>query len=136
MNPEGDNTPIDMVFKILQFQEENKDISIPGTSYSSHFIDVQLKSLLSIEDFSPDLFLRLMDITVDSNVCKYIWTTYQELISKVIKNLAAVDLSKDEELPPFTPNFLRILARLLRTQVESNGKGMFLSCNSDIITCF
>lgn len=134
MNPEGDNTQPDMIFKILQFQQENKDTSIPGTSYSSHFIDVQLNSLLSADDFSPQLFARLMEITEDGNVCKYIWSRYQNLISKVVINLAAIDLPKDGDLPPFTPNFLRIVARLLRTQVDSNEKGGILNKRLKIIT--
>lgn len=136
-NEDGDNSSMAVVLKILEFQQENDDKPVSGTSYrykfhfklfkillffSSHFIDVQLKSLLSKEvEFSIELFARLVDMCVDENVCRHIYCNYQELIAKVITHLDTTE-NVNEILPIYTSYFLRIIAKLLYSQVDLEGK--------------
>lgn len=120
MNPEGDNTSIDLIVKILKFQQSNEDQPVPGTCYSSHFIDVQLRSLEDLDIFSPVLFERFLETTTDRCVCQHIWKNYQELLARVIVLLNSIDEPKDEGLPVFVRDFLRMIGRLLRMQVDLN----------------
>lgn len=118
-NDDGDNSAIELVFKILDYQQTNHDEPVPGTSYSSHFIDVQLNSMIS-GDFSSDLFARLLEICADWNVCRYIWTNYQTLLSKLIISLDKIQ--QISQFPHFMSYFLSLLAKLLNSQVDLGNK--------------
>jgi hypothetical protein len=122
-NVDGDNSSIELVFRILDYQQTNNDEPVPGTSYSSHFIDVQLNSMIS-GDFSADLFTRLLEICTDWNVCRHIWTHYQVLLSKLVSNLDTIQYVgiESEQPPQFTPYFLSLVAKLLYSKVDSENK--------------
>lgn len=125
-----DDASVFMAVKILEFQEEHKDEPVPNTVYSTYFIDVQLKSLATHPDaFYPELFARLLNIAADKNVCAWIWSGYQELFVELIHKLDSIEAFTDDNMPGFSPYFLKLLARVLHAQVDVRKEGN-LFCTS------